>query len=105
MDKEIKEFWAIDQNMLNKETIQIHIKEYFKDEFVNNYTKWKKNIIALDSAIIEHLLALNISKDNYESMSFDFFCKGVIDSLCEIVDVRDKIITSDIAIVIDLHSS
>lgn len=100
MNKEIKEFWEIDQSMLTKDTIQMHIKEYFKDEFVNNYTMWKENINILDEAILVDLSALNINNDVYESMSFDFFCKGVIDSLCEVVEMHGKIVTNDIAIAI-----
>jgi hypothetical protein len=101
MPKEIQEFWSIDQSMLSKDKIKEKIQEYYGDDFINNYTKWKNNIKEIDTYIIQYLRQNNYDITTYKLMEFDYFCKKTINYMCQSVDINNILVPTDVLVILE----
>jgi hypothetical protein len=99
-ENNISDFWQIDQSKLNTKQILKYAREYYTDGFINNYPYWLDHVEELNKAIKGYMTVnMNMTEDSYEDMSFDWFCKTVIDMITEWITENGKITRADINVV------
>jgi len=92
---EINDFWSLDQTTMDKDRIKEKCVEHYTEDFINNYGKWKNNLIVFNDVIKAGLTGL-IPADKYINMEFDFFCKEIIDMFKEHIDTFGRLQPEDI---------
>lgn len=103
--KEIDNFWHLDHSIMTKEQLMETAREYYKEDFINNYSKWSNNLKLFNKLIYDHIVQHGFRSDLYEEMSYDWFCKNIIDMICEWIDVNGGIKSPDINIITERLAS
>lgn len=94
----IEDFWKLEQSNYNKEQLKNLIKEHYGEDFIDDYTKWKTNLDALnnDAKIkISHI----VPESDFTEMKYDEFCNKIIEELEYVVDKKSTIKANDIIII------
>src|SRR5690348_10335202 len=78
---ELEEFWDIDQTLLDKESIKEKCRQYYTEDFINNYDHWKGKLTIMNENIQSGLSGV-IPGDKFTPIGFDHFCKRFLE-LCD----------------------
>jgi hypothetical protein len=89
-----KDFWDLDQSLMDKEKIALKAKEHFSDEFIENYSEWKKRIQIMNDTIKAHLP--DIPEEEFKPMEFDEFCQSILGAIDGIINKFGRFYTTDI---------
>lgn len=95
----ILDFWDFkSENDLTPEELKKYALEYYTEDFISNYSKWKNNITEINELMRLQLESKNIDLNYWEDMSFDYFCKHMLQYIEEWItennDIEPKNITS-----------
>lgn len=92
---EIQDFWALDQSLMQKDKIKEKCREYYTEDFINNYSKWKSNVQHINEDVKVGLTGI-VPLDQYIDISFDHFCSRILELLEEHIELKGRIDGSDI---------
>lgn len=95
----IKDFWE-NKNLYKKNGMLLErAKEFYSNEFINEYSKWKENLEGINQIIKDYLFQRNFPQRCWEDMKYDWFAKKVIDLIEEWIKVNEDITPNDIRII------
>lgn len=96
----VQDFWNLDQSSMSVESIISKAKEYYAEDFIECYDKWKATLDEANTEIfstIQHI----VPKDQYIPMTFDYLCSNVINKIEETIKKNGKFVYDDIMIIIN----
>lgn len=96
----INEFWENKYLYIKQGKLAEKAKEFYTEDFINNYERWKNIVEDYNKDIKDYLLMYSFPSEQIEYMSFDFFCKTVISLIEEFININGDIIKEDLEIVI-----
>ena len=92
-EKQIIDFWENKHLYLDDTNLmKSKAREYYTEEFINDYSKWSKNVLELNTIISTHMEEKKFPMKFWKEMSFDWFCK-TINNLIEEWIINNKDIT------------
>lgn len=92
----IEEFWSNKKHFSTKELLVEKVKEYYGEEFISNYDNWKNNLEACNKEYRDLFLNLGYDKSYWEDMSYNHFCKNIINSMAEYINIKGDITSSEV---------
>lgn len=95
---EILDFWSNKHNYKQEELSQ-KITEYYRADFIENYTKWKKNLDELNEDAIYQLQEVGMPQKFWTPLEYDQFCQDCIDLIHEWIKVNKDITRQDIKLI------
>lgn len=98
-DNTIKDFWQQKHNYNDINVLKQKMEEYYTDEFINNYNKWYKNLSDLNNTVYEFFDKDDFPQQHIKEIKYDWFCKNIINSIKEWIDVHGNIFPEDIFII------
>lgn len=95
----IVDFWDNKHFYKTPELLKEKAREFYTEEFINNYAKWSANVTELNSLIRNHLDSKSFPMQYWEEMKYDWFCENINKLIQEWITVNDDIILADIPII------
>ena len=97
--KEIQDFWANKKNGVytNKKELKAAIREYYTDDFIDKAIKWIRSVEEINEMIIMHVETIVPNLQDWEPMSFDYFCKHINQIMEDWIEKHDDIKEENIA--------
>jgi protein-arginine kinase len=95
----IHNFWEIDQSKLSPDQIIKKAKEYFAEDFIENYSMWSEDIKDVNLYVKCTLEDANLPTDKFISLSFDDCCKRIIELITNKINENGEVTTDDIKII------
>lgn len=96
----VGDFWQLNQRGMAPEKIKALAKEFYAEDFIENYQVWKECIKEINDYVIVMLGQCNIPDTYYEPITFDEFCSQVISALESLVDEHGNLVDSDIPVLL-----
>lgn len=101
MSNEIKDFWDNKINYTTPEQLIEKIEEYFRADFIENYSKWKKNIDEFNEDAIYQLAEVGMPMTYWSPMTYDNFCHTIISMVKEWINTNKDIQRRDMKVIIE----
>lgn len=98
---EILNFWENKYNYTTPEQLIEKITEYYRADFIENYSKWKKNVDDFNADGLHQMLEVGMPEKLWQPMLYDEFCQGIIDIITEWIKVNKDIKREDIKVMIE----
>ena len=88
----ILDFWEFkNNNNLSVEELKQYAQEFYAEDFIENGKKWKANIEEINELMRIQLADKDVDVTHWENMSFDYFCKNMINYINEWIDENKDI--------------
>lgn len=98
-EKKIVDFWENKQYYNTPELLKEKAREFYTEEFINNYSKWSANLSELNDVIKIHLQSNQFPMHYWEEMSYDYFCENINKLINEWITVNNDILLADIPLI------
>jgi len=98
-DKKIVDFWDNKQYYKTPELLKEKAREFYTEEFINNYDKWSANVNELNNAIKSHLIHIQFPMQYWKEMKYDWFCESINKLIQEWITFNNDILLADIPII------
>jgi hypothetical protein len=103
---EIQDFWTLDQTKMDKAKIKQKCREYYTDDFINNYTKWRGNVDHMNSDVKSSISNI-IPIDKYVDITFDQWCGRILELFDNFIELHGKLgpenVTPQCRVLIEEH--
>jgi len=100
-EKKIVDFWDNKHYYKTPELLKEKAREYYTEEFINNYSKWSQNVIELNVAIRTHLQSKNFPMQHYDEMKYDWFCENINKLIQDWITSNNDIMIADVSIIME----
>lgn len=98
---EIKDFWNSKYNYSSPEELLEKITEYYRADFIENYSKWKKNVDELNEDALHQLQEVGMPDSHWEPMNYDTFCSTVIELITEWINANKDISRQNMKVILE----
>jgi len=95
---EILDFWSNKHNYRQEELVE-KITEYYRADFIENYTKWKKNLDDLNEDAIYQLKEVGMPEKFWTPLLYDEFLNNCLELFKEWITVNKDITRNDIKLI------
>jgi len=95
----IVDFWDNKHYYTTPELLKEKAREFYTEEFIDNYAKWAGNLAELNTDIKTHLESKNFPMAYWEEMKYDWFCENINQLIHEWITINSDIILADIPII------
>jgi hypothetical protein len=95
---EIKEFWK-NKHQYQGQQLKDKIVEFYRADFIENYTKWKKNVDQFNEEGLAELKAVHFPEKFWTPIQYDAFCQTFIDMVLEWIEVNKDIKSDDVKVI------
>ena len=86
---EIQDFWTLDQTTMDKDKIKSKCREYYTEDFINNYAKWRGNVDHMNADIKAGISNI-IPPDKYIDITFDQWCGKILELFDNFIEQNTK---------------
>lgn len=97
----IIDFWENKHYYKTPQLLKEKAREFYTEEFINNYSKWSQNVIGLNEAIRAHLQSKNFPMQHCDEMKYDWFCENMNRLIDEWITANGDILVADISIILE----
>lgn len=97
----IIDFWENVHLFKDTKTLKEKAREYYTEDFISDYAKWKKNLSTFNSLVYEDMLDNDMDPSVWEDMSFDTFCRSVNDGIEQVIEANGTIAPTDVTNVLN----
>lgn len=73
----VEDFWQLDQSLMTKENLIKTAKEYYSEDFIEDYDKWKENLKQVNEGAYDAIKHI-VPKDKYIELTFDDLCSNIL---------------------------
>lgn len=98
---EILNFWENKYNYSTVELLKDKITEFYRSDFIENYTKWKKHVDDFNQDGLHQLIEVGMPEKFWTPIQYDEFCQGIIDMITEWITVNKDINRHDIKVILE----
>lgn len=98
---EIKDFWNNKYNYSTTEQLLEKIAEYYRADFIENYSKWKLNVDELNKDAFQQLQEIGMPESHWQPMNYDTFCSTVIELITEWINANKDISRQNIKVILE----
>lgn len=103
----IADFWENKDYFIKNNILKQKAREFYTEDFIANYNKWKNNLQDLNNVIKEYLIENEFNMKYWTDITYDEFCKLINDNIEEWITVNNDIEINDLTIItqnlIDVH--
>jgi len=96
MGENIKLFWEYKKQYTNKEDLKKFAREFYTEDFIASYSKWKENLKELNTIIVNHLKDVQFDMSFWTELTFDEFCKNINNLIENWIETNGNISPKDI---------
>lgn len=103
VEKNILDFWDNKELYKGKgvDILKNKAREYYSEEFMNQYAKWSETVSTLNSTIKTHLESKQFPIKYWKEMSYDWFCSRINNLIEEWITTNNDIILADFPIIVE----
>jgi len=101
MTDEIKNFWENKINYTSVDILVDKIEEFYRADFIENYSKWKKNVDEFNEHALHQLTEVGMPIEYWQPINYDQFCQNIISMLKEWILVNKDIQRKDMKVIIE----
>lgn len=96
--KQISDFWKLKNSIgfNSKKELKETLREYYTDDFIDKASNWLESVKDINSFIVDAMEKIIDIKD-YEPMTFNYFCKTLMELIDQFIDENDDIKEMDVA--------
>ncbi len=91
----LENFWKLDQTVMKPEEIIEKAKEFYAEDFIENYEFWKVCIKEINDYVIVMLGNVGIDAEHFVPITFDGFCTKIIDDIARVIEKHGNLVTQD----------
>jgi hypothetical protein len=97
----IIDFWENVHLFNDVRTLKEKAREYYTEDFITDYAKWKKNLSTFNSLVYDDMLDNDMDPSVWEDMSYDTFCQSVNNGIESCIEANGTIEPTDVTNVLN----
>lgn len=101
MEKNIVDFWDNKHLYTDANVLKAKAREFYTEEFINNYSKWSQNLNDLNDMVKNHMASKNFPMNFWSEMTYDWFCTNINDRIAEWITGNGDITIKDLDIIVE----
>lgn len=99
--RDILDFWENKQYYKTPEVLKEKAREFYTEEFINNYSKWADNVKTLNETMEKYFIEKHFPMKHWEVMPYDWFCEKMNGLIAEWIDANSNIAVEDVPIILE----
>lgn len=99
--RDILDFWENKQYYKTPEVLKEKAREFYTEEFINNYSKWADNVKTLNETMEKYFIEKHFPMKHWEVMPYDWFCEKMNGLIAEWIDANSNIAVEDVSIILE----
>lgn len=99
--RDILDFWENKQYYKTPEVLKAKAREFYTEEFINNYSKWADNVKTLNETMEKYFMEKHFPMKHWEVMPYNWFCEKMNALVEEWISANSDILVEDVPIILE----